>query len=65
MTQLRQVEAGIQEREQRVLSRLEGEKKKARTRRTNARRKTAVPLPESAEQPRPEPAAKTRRKSRQ
>ena len=38
MTQLRQVEAGIQAREQRVLSRLEGQKK--RPRRGGARRKT-------------------------
>ena len=65
MTQLRQVEAGIQEREQRVLSRLEGQKKKAKTRRTNARRKPVAPLPESTEPPRPQPPAKTRRKSRQ
>jgi len=64
MTQLRQVEAGIQEREQRALSRLEGQKKKPRSRRATARRKAQAAQAATTEPTRPEPPAKTRRKSR-
>ncbi|HEX9208751.1 MAG TPA: LysR family transcriptional regulator [Steroidobacteraceae bacterium] len=64
MTQLRQVEAGIQEREQRALSRLEGQKKKPKSRRGHARRKSAVPETESTEMTRPARPARSRRKSR-
>lgn len=64
MTQLRQVEAGIQEREQRALSRLEGQKKKSRSRRASARRKAVATQAESAEPIRPAAPAKARRKSR-
>ena len=61
MTQLRQVEAGIQAREQRVLSRLEGHKK--RPRRGGARRKakTSTGTPKAAKTATASARARTRK----
>jgi DNA-binding transcriptional LysR family regulator len=58
MTQLRQVEVGLQAREQRALARLEG---KPRSRRTAARRKTAARTGTGSTAPTPAPRARRKR----